>query len=132
MAFKGTLSLFKASDGTAAVDMQVALVSAPFQTVPGEYASIQIATPNGPVGIWSIEDSNDSEGVGTIPAYNGMWDTFPTAYMSTPTQPAGTGAVVTTMCAIATCSFRRAKWTPSSGGTAILPTKLKATRGSTL
>jgi hypothetical protein len=132
MAFKGTLALFKLSDGTAAVDMQVALVSAPFPTVPGEVASVQIATPDGPVGSSSVEDSNDSAGVGVVPAYNGKWDPYPTAYMSSPTQPADSGDVITTIAVPATCAYRRAKWTPSSGGTAILPTMLRAVQGSTL
>ena len=135
MSFKGNLSLLKASDGTPAVDMSVALVTSPFPTVIGEYASLQIAAPNGPVGTWSLEESDDydtADTVGTIPAYNAMWDAFPSAYMSSPTQPAGTGAVVTTMAAIATCAFRRAKWTPSSGGAGILPTKIKAVVGSAL
>jgi hypothetical protein len=127
-----TLALLKLSDGTAAVDMQVPLVTEPFQSVVGEYTSFQIATPNGPVGTWSIEDSNDTTVSGGAPAYNGMWDPFPTAFMSSATQPAGGGAVVTTITAMATCAFRRAKWTPSSGGTGVLPTKIKAVRGGVL
>ena len=51
------LSLFKASDGTAAVDMSVALVSEPIPTAPGGYASMTAITPAGPSGTWSAEDT---------------------------------------------------------------------------
>lgn len=119
------LSLFKASDGTAAVDMSVALVTEPIPTAPGGYASMTAITPAGPSGTWSAEDTDVFSPDPTAAG----WDAFPSDLMSsTPTQPAGSGAT-TRICAFCTGSYRRYKWTPSSGGTDILPTALWAGRG---
>ena len=119
------LALFKASDGTAAVDMSVSLVTEAVPTTPGTYASFTAITPAGPSGDWSAEDSD----VFNPGALTAGWDAFPAGMMSSSAaQPAGSGAT-TRLCAFCTGSYRRYKWTPSDGGSGILPTAVWAGRG---
>ena len=119
------LTLYIASTGAAAVDMSVALVTEAVPTAPGSYASATLITPAGPSGTWSAEDTDVFNPGVLTPG----WDAFPSSLMSSEaTQPAGAGAT-TRLCAFCTGSYRRYKWTPSSGGDGVLPTAAWAGRG---
>lgn len=128
VASSESLTLYKASDGTAAVDMSVGLVSSALPTVVGRYASFQIVTPTGVAGTWSVEDTNTAM-PGPLSA---GWDPFPAGnYSSSASQPTGSGAT-TTLCTFATCTSKRLRWTPTSGGTGIMPTSILGARGGAL
>lgn len=124
-----TVSWYKASDGTAAVDMQVALVTQWFRCGARDRPSFQTKTPAGPVGSYSLEFSDEDmrKLETTTPD---MVNAFPTAAMAAaPTQPSG-GAIVTTMISVDSIGeWFRGRWDPTVGqeatGEGHLPTKTK-------
>ena len=124
------ISLVVLATGQPAADLsQVCVTVEKISSEPGQdFVSFQVVTPAGVAGSWSVEDTNDEP-----PMYNGAaWDPFPSDdYSSTPTQPSGGGSpCVTTILSIATCQYKRLKWTPTSGGGGTLPTSIRVTKGA--
>jgi hypothetical protein len=112
-----TVPLFKASDGAAAVDMSVKLVSAPLFTIPGEFYSFQPYTPAGPIGTYTIEDTSDPQAGGPGHYDADGWSPFPEAsYETTPPQPSGAAIVKEPFLTRATAGFKRLVWTPDGDG----------------
>ena len=111
------LPWLKASDGTAAVDMQVALVTPWVSVGNKDRPSVQNIWGAGPVGAFSLQFTNVPD-----PVYNSAATDYPAAALgTTPTQPSGAADnAIIAVDAIGQCV--RAAYTPTSGGTGILPT----------
>lgn len=111
------LRWLKASDGSAAVDMQVALVTEWVSVGPKDRPSIQNIWGAGPVGAFSLQFTNVPD-----PAYSSSACDYPAAGLGTaPTQPSG--AADNAIIAVdAIGQSVRAIYTPTSGGTGLLPT----------
>ena len=101
---------YLASDGTTpAVDMSVALVSAPIYS-PALKCSFQFwwTATGSPRGVFGFQESSDSS----------HWDTASLATSDqTPTQPAGTADSSTINVTEFLPAYIRATYTPTSGGT---------------
>jgi hypothetical protein len=111
------LNWYVASTGAAAVDMQVALVTEWSRVGPKDRVSFQTAWGAGPVGAFSVQFSNVPS-----PVYNSTATTYPAAaYSAAPTQPSGT-ADNNIIAVDSIGEYAREVWTPSSGGTGVLPT----------
>ena len=112
------LQWFKASDGTPAVDMSVALVSQAISS-PALGCYFQFVTPatGSPAGSYGLADSGDGVHFDTIAL--GSAD-------QAPTQPSGTGVAQSTSITLPVGSWEsptiRATWTPTNGGAGALPT----------
>jgi len=121
------ISWLKASDGTAAVDMQVALITPWIACGPKDRPSLQVSWPDGPVGSFSLEFSN-VKAAGSAPlTYDATPIPYPeSAYLDTPDQPAGTaGDNIFSVDSIG--EYVRGKYTPTEGqeaaGALKLPTE---------
>jgi hypothetical protein len=121
------VSLLVLATGQPATDLAQVCVTADLGAhAPGSYVSYQVVTPAGVAGVWSVEDSADNP-----PTLAGNWDAFPAdSYSSTPTQPSGGGSpCITTLLTLATCPYKRLKWTPTSGGSGKAVTSIRLTKG---
>jgi hypothetical protein len=111
------LKWYIASSGASAVDMQVKLVTEWRRVGPKDRVSFQSAWGAGPVGTFSVQFSN-------VPnvAYNSTATDYPSAaYSAAPTQPSG--AADNSIIAVDSIGeYAREVWTPTSGGTGVLPT----------
>ena len=117
---------FKASDGTAAVDMQVALVTEWSRCGNKDRPSYDNTWPAGPVGVFALEFTNAP--MNPVPTDPGK--PVPTAsYDVAPTQPTG-AADCNLITAEARGEFSRETYTPTPGQTAAgaghLPTTFAA------
>jgi hypothetical protein len=115
---KVTLQWFKASDGTPAVDMSVALVSQAISS-PALGCYFQFVTPatGSPSGAYGLADSGDGVNFDTI--------TLGSADQA-PTQPTGNGVAQSTSITLPVGAWLaptiRATYAPTSGGAGALPT----------
>jgi hypothetical protein len=117
---------YKASDGTAAVDMQVALVTAWQRAGNKDRPSYDTTWPAGPVGDFALEFTNAPMN----PGYADEGVPVPTAsYDVAPTQPTG-AADRSILAAEARGEFCRETYTPATGqesaGAGHLPTTFMA------
>jgi hypothetical protein len=111
------ITYFKASDGTAALDMAEDMVSQPIRCGTSNRVSFQNAWGAGAkTGTFKLQFSNVPD-----PQYNSCWTDCPSDAMSTPTQPA-TAASDNILCVDSLGSFVREYYTATSGGTGVLPT----------
>lgn len=115
-AINTALTFFKASDGTAAVDASVDLVSQWIAGDPGSPISAQVTYGAGITGTFSLEGTNTAP----APAYNSPAATGTGPHSNTPTQPSGS-AGTTSLVGTVLFSFYRVKYARSSGGTGVLP-----------
>jgi hypothetical protein len=123
------LTWLKASDGTPAVDMQVALVT-PWQSVGvKDRPSFHNIWPAGPIGTFGVQFTNVGGPVTATnsPPYNASACDYPSAALGTqPTQP--TGAADNAIISVdAIGQFSRSTYTPTPGQTAAGAGKLPAT-----
>lgn len=111
-----TGTFLKASDGTAAVDMQVDLVSPALRVGVDGMVSYQLGWGAGPVGSFKLQFSNVPR-----PGYDARWTDYPSdAYAGSATQPSGT-ASDTILRVQSMGEYCRAYWDATSGGTGVLP-----------
>ena len=114
---------YKASDGTDAVDMQVALVTAWQRVGNKDRPSYDNNWPAGPVGTFALEFTNAPMN----PAYSDPGKAVPTAaYDVAPTQPTG-AADYNLIAAEGRGEFSRETYTPTPGQTAAGAGKLPTT-----
>jgi len=111
------ITYLKASDGTAATDMSVDMVSQWFYCGTKNRVSFQnIWGAGAKAGTFKLQFSDNPN-----PVYNTTGTDCPADAMSTPTQPS-TAASDNILCVDSLGSFAREYYTATSGGTGVLPT----------
>jgi hypothetical protein len=115
---------YKLSDGTAAVDMQVLLITQWIPCGTKDRPSVQNKWPAGPVGTFSLQFSNVPPTSGQTPPYNATATDYPSAALGTqPTQP--TGAADNNIISVDSIGWCvRELYTPTPGQTAAGAAKL--------
>jgi len=116
------LRFYDAATGSIAMQMDRAIVTQWLPAVPGKPMSLHLHTPAGVTGRWTVEGTNFPE-AGAAPAAAALVSgaTIPeSSYYQEASQPAGS-EVDTLIPFLSPALLVRAVFTPSSGGSGILP-----------